>query len=42
MPTLGASDPGEAMGQDPVSAASQSHAEKISKFRFSTGCILDW
>jgi hypothetical protein len=25
-----------------VSAANQSHAEKTSKFRFSTGCIFDW
>jgi hypothetical protein len=24
-----------------VSAASQSHAEKTSKFRFRTGCIFD-
>jgi len=30
-----------AFGMCAVSAASQSHAENTSKFRFSTGCILD-
>ena len=31
-----------AFGMCAVSAASQSHAEKTSKFRFRTGCIFEW